>query len=27
MIFADAIDSIARIWLHVWIKYKTWLKE
>ncbi|MCR5568539.1 MAG: hypothetical protein K6G31_04615 [Paludibacteraceae bacterium] len=27
MIFADAIDSIARIWLHVWIKYKNWLKE
>ena len=26
MIFSDAIDSIARIWLHVWIKYKTWLK-
>ncbi|MBO4332452.1 MAG: hypothetical protein IKP81_12570 [Paludibacteraceae bacterium] len=27
MIFADAIDSIARIWLHVWIKYRNWLKE
>jgi len=27
MIFADAIDSIARIWLHVWIKYRSWLKE
>lgn len=26
MIFNDAIDSIARIWLHVWIKYKDWLK-
>lgn len=26
MIFCDAIDSIARIWLHVWIKYKTWAK-
>ncbi len=27
MIFADAIDSITRIWLHVWIKYRNWLKE
>lgn len=26
MIFADAIDSIARIWLHVWIKYRDWAK-
>ncbi len=26
MIFCDAIDSIARIWLHVWIKYRTWLQ-
>lgn len=26
MIFSDAIDSIARIWLHVWIKYKNWAK-
>jgi hypothetical protein len=26
MIFADAIDSIARIWLHVWIKFRSWLK-
>ncbi len=26
MIFGDAIDSIARIWLRVWIKYKKWLK-
>ncbi len=27
MIFCDAIDSIARIWLHIWIRYKKWLKE
>lgn len=27
MIFMDAIESITRIWLHVWMKYKTWLKE
>lgn len=27
MIFSDAIDSVARIWLHVWVKYKSWLKE
>ena len=26
MIFSDAIDSVARIWLHIWIKYKDWLK-
>lgn len=26
MIFCDAIDSVARIWLHVWIKYRDWLK-
>ena len=26
MIFSDAIDSIARIWLHVWMKYTGWLK-
>lgn len=26
MIFGDAIDSVARIWLHVWIKYRKWLK-
>ena len=26
MIFGDAIDSIARIWLRVWIKYRKWLK-
>ena len=26
MIFSDAIDSIARIWLHIWIKYKDWAK-
>lgn len=26
MIFCDAIESIARIWLHVWMKYKNWLK-
>ncbi|MBO6081449.1 MAG: hypothetical protein J6P46_00290 [Bacteroidales bacterium] len=23
-IFGDAIDSIARIWLHVWARYRTW---
>ena len=26
MIFSDAIDSIARIWLHIWMKYKEWAK-
>jgi hypothetical protein len=26
MIFGDAIDAIARIWLRVWIKYRKWLK-
>lgn len=26
MIFSDAVDSIARIWLHIWIKYRSWLK-
>jgi hypothetical protein len=26
MIFSDAIDSIARIWLHVWMKYTGWMK-
>ncbi len=26
MIFGDAIDSIARIWLRVWIKYRKWAK-
>lgn len=25
MIFGDAIDSLARIWLHVWIKFRNWL--
>lgn len=25
MIFGDAIDSLARIWLHVWIKFRDWL--
>lgn len=24
MIFADAIDSIARAWLHAWIRYREW---
>ena len=23
-IFGDAIDSIARVWLHVWIRYRDW---
>lgn len=25
-IFADAIDSIARVWLHVWSRYRSWAK-
>lgn len=25
-IFTDAIDSIARIWLHTWGRYRKWLK-
>lgn len=24
IIFSDAIDSIARVWLHVWIRYRKW---
>ena len=24
MLMADAIDSIARAWLHVWIRYREW---
>lgn len=24
MIFCDAIDSVAKIWLHVWIRYRKW---
>lgn len=27
VILMDAIDSIARVWLHVWIKYRKWIKE
>lgn len=27
MIFCDAIDSIARIWLHVWARYRKWDAE
>lgn len=23
-IFSDAIDSIARVWLHVWVRYRKW---
>ena len=26
-IFCDAIDSIARVWLHVWIRYRKWAKN
>ena len=26
MIFSDAIDAVARIWLHIWIKYRDWDK-
>jgi hypothetical protein len=26
-IFCDAIDSIARVWLHVWIRYRKWAKK
>ena len=25
-IFADAVDSISRIWLHIWIRYRDWAK-
>lgn len=25
-ILSDAIDSIARVWLHVWARYRTWAK-
>ena len=24
MLMADAVDSIARAWLHVWIRYREW---
>ncbi|MBQ1409213.1 MAG: hypothetical protein IIY87_05600 [Bacteroidales bacterium] len=27
IILSDAIDSIARIWLHVWARYAKWLKD
>jgi len=27
MIFSDSIDSIARIWLHVWARYRKWDAE
>lgn len=27
IIFSDAIDSIARAWLHLWSRYTKWLKE
>ncbi len=27
VILMDAIDSIARVWLHVWIKYRKWITE
>lgn len=27
VILMDTIDSIARVWLHVWIKYRVWIKE
>ena len=23
-LLADAVDSIARAWLHVWIRYREW---
>ena len=26
MIFSDAIDAVARFWLHIWIKYRDWDK-
>lgn len=25
-IFTDAIDSVARIWLHAWIRYRRWVE-
>lgn len=27
VILSDAIDSIARIWLHVWVRYQDWAKK
>ena len=27
MIIGDAIDAVARIWLHVWIKFRSWEKK
>lgn len=24
MLLADAVDSIARAWLHVWVRYRNW---
>lgn len=27
IILSDAIDSIARIWLHVWVRYQDWAKK
>lgn len=26
-ILSDAIDSIARVWLHIWSRYQNWLKD
>ena len=26
VILCDAVDSIARIWLHVWARYRSWAK-
>ena len=25
-ILTDAVDSIARVWLHIWSRYKDWAK-
>jgi len=27
LLMSDAIDSIARVWLHVWIRYRKWAME
>ena len=25
-ILSDAVDSIARVWLHIWSRYRNWIK-
>ena len=27
MIFLDAIDSVSRVWLHAWARYRRWAEK